>query len=315
MANSIAKAELIDELQSLAGKLQRHPHTADMKDYGAYSPQTYQDRFGSWQAAIEAAGLADLTAPVHDDDDLLAALYAVAPDESTPPTHRQVAAEGTYSPWLYIDRFDSWIEALDAAGFETQSRTDPAHCSATEAELLAALHQIATTINRTPTATEMDSYGDYQSTVYTARFGSWNETLAAAELPSPTASQQATYSREELLTQLRDLAADLGRTPTVDEMNAADGPTALTYQYRFGSWHAALDEAGLEPNQLREHQISETALREELRTLADDLNRTPTRRDMNDHGAYSPTTYARRFGSWNAAVRAVGLTPNAVRQE
>jgi hypothetical protein len=313
----LSETELVDELRALAGKLHRHPYTHDMREYGAYSPQTYTNQFGSWHDALTAAGLTDLTAPVLDDEEVLAALQAVADESSVdaPPTHQQVRDHGRYSPWLYIDRFDAWITALSAAGFEMQPRIDPDACPATDTELLTHLQDIAATINRTPTASEMDAYADYQSAIYEARFGSWEDTVSAADLAPLAASRHTVYTDTELLNHLRDLAADLERSPTVDVMNERDGPSALTYQYRFGSWQDALREAGIEPRKTNRTEISDEELLDALQSLAADLDATPTCHQMNEQGAYSPTTYERRFGSWTNAVRAAGLPPNTVRSE
>lgn len=314
---AITETELLDELRTLAGKLLRHPRTSDMEEYGAYSPQTYQDRFGSWPEALAAAGIADLIAPVLSDEEVLTALQAVPSEAQTdsPPTQEQVQTHGEYSPWLYIDRFESWIAALDAAGFEIYPRVTPDACSATTEELQTSLQRIARTINRTPTAAEMDRYGEYTSLIYQAEFGSWEAAVEAAELAPPAASRRAVYPEAELLDHLRDVAAELGRAPTVTEMNERDGPTALTYQHRYGSWNAALTEAGVEPSAPKSNGISDEALLAELQTLATELDTTPTRQAMNEHGEYSPTTYARRFGSWNAALRAANLPPNFVFHE
>lgn len=314
---SIPEAELRDELRSLAWKLFRHPQARDMTEFGAYSPQTYQNRYGSWQAALEAAGIADLTAPILDDDDILEALHDVVATIETapPPTLADIVDHGAYSPVLYLDRFDSWLAALRTAGFETRARTDPKSVTATDNTLQTALQQTATIIHQTPTAEEMDRYGDYQSAVYRDRFGSWDAAVEAASLAPPAESRQVRYSDAELRTHLRELADDLGQPPTTGEMNTVDGPTALTYQYRFGSWTAALEAVGLEPPTTGSTAISDDELVAELQALADDLGSTPTRQAMLDRGAYAPTTYARRFGSWNAAVRAAGLTPNAESRE
>jgi hypothetical protein len=79
---------------------------------------------------------------------------------------------------------------------------------------------------------------------YALRFGSWRKALEAAGLPLDP--RRMGYSREELLEHLRDLAETLGRTPTIGDVNAADGPCGKTYRNQFGKWSAALAEAGLE---------------------------------------------------------------------
>ncbi|WP_440005394.1 homing endonuclease associated repeat-containing protein [Halomicrococcus sp. SG-WS-1] len=44
--------------------------------------------------------------------------------------------------------------------------------------------------------------------------------------------------------------------------------------------------------------------------VAAELETTPTQREMREHDDYAPKTHANHFGSWNAAIRAVGLEPN-----
>lgn len=56
-------------------------------------------------------------------------------------------------------------------------------------------------------------------------------------------------------------------------------------------------------------QYSEQFLREDLRRVADEIGRTPTRPEYNEHGESSSTTQRKRFGSWAAAVDEAGLEP------
>ncbi len=51
--------------------------------------------------------------------------------------------------------------------------------------------------------------------------------------------------------------------------------------------------------------ISRAALLDALQALADALNTTPTRAQMDAHGRYSHRPYYTAFDSWNAALRAV----------
>lgn len=44
-----------------------------------------------------------------------------------------------------------------------------------------------------------------------------------------------------------------------------------------------------------------------LLDLAEDLGKTPTRTEMNEHGPYSGSAYRREFGRWNAALEAVNF--------
>jgi len=49
---------------------------------------------------------------------------------------------------------------------------------------------------------------------------------------------------------------------------------------------------------------------EDLRDLADELGKPPTKADMNDRGPHSVTPYYTRWDSWNAALQAAGLGTN-----
>ena len=120
----------------------------------------------------------------------------------------------------------------------------------------------------------------------------------------------ATIPTEDLIAELQRLADELCHTPSQNEMAAHGAHAHATYQDRFGSWNEAINAAGLEPNPGGRRGLSDEDLLDELRRLADELDRTPTCRNMKRQGRYDPSTYRYRFGSWNAAIEEIGLGPN-----
>jgi len=129
--------------------------------------------------------------------------------------------------------------------------------------------------------------------------------------PDALASFQAgirkRYSNEQILTELRDSADRLGRSPTMREF-AADAETTVhpqTVIEHFGSWNAAKREAGLVPRRF--------ATREELvgllRELGEDLGRTPTAKDLDERRGSMPSKslYWHTFGSLAEALREAGF--------
>jgi hypothetical protein len=72
-------------------------------------------------------------------------------------------------------------------------------------------------------------------------FGTWNAAKRAAGL-----MPRRFATREELVTQLRRLGDDLGRTPTAQDIRSRRGtmPSASLYWHTFGSLSNALREAG-----------------------------------------------------------------------
>lgn len=116
----------------------------------------------------------------------------------------------------------------------------------------------------------------------------------------------APISETDLVAALESLAADLGRPPTRAEMEAEGPYSATPYYHQFGSWPAALERAGLDPQSRQE--IPETELLAEIRDLAADLGYVPRPQDMASQGRFSPSTYRRRFGSWATALDQADLS-------
>ena len=132
------------------------------------------------------------------------------------------------------------------------------------------------------------------------------EKIDPKALASFQAGIRKRYSDEQILSELRESAERLGRSPTMREF-AADVETSVhpqTVIEHFGSWNRAKREAGLVPRRF--------ATREELldclRKLADDLGRLPTAKDLDARKGSMPSKslYWHTFGSLSAALREAG---------
>jgi hypothetical protein len=128
-----------------------------------------------------------------------------------------------------------------------------------------------------------------------------------AALASFQAGIRKRYSNEQILAELRESAARLGRSPTMREF-ASDPETTVhpqTVIEHFGSWNAAKREAGLVPRRF--------ATREELvgllRELGDELGRVPTAKDLDERRGSMPSKslYWHTFGSLAQALREAGF--------
>ena len=146
--------------------------------------------------------------------------------------------------------------------------------------------------------------------VFKKRFGSWNEAVEAAGFSPNTRGRNRTPS-EELLEELRRVAEDLGRPPSIPEMNERGGYSGYTYQDRFGSWKDAIETAGLDPEESpgggRKKQYSDEELLGDIRTVAEEVQDTPTLQQYMEMGSFSTATIHNRFGSWNEALDEAGL--------
>ena len=115
------------------------------------------------------------------------------------------------------------------------------------------------------------------------------------------------YSDEQILEQLAECAERLGRSPTMREFEE-DAETTVhpqTVIQHFGSWNKAKRKAGLVPRRFATREDLVRLLRE----FGEELGRTPTARDLDEHRASMPSKslYWHTFGSLTAALREAGF--------
>ncbi|WP_266082224.1 homing endonuclease associated repeat-containing protein [Haladaptatus caseinilyticus] len=306
--------ELLTDIHLVTSLLGKTPSMREMNEHGEYSASTFQYRFGSWNDAITAAGLSpnSQSDSIYSDTELLTALQQFAQKLGNTPSKRLMREQGPHSPATYANRFGSWKEAVTEAGLEPYRRG----VKITEDELLAELEELATSIGKSPTASEMNERGKFSASTYHRHFGSWTAALEASGLSPDNHSERKGLSKQELIDELRRMADVLRRSPTTTEMNELGEYSAGTYRRRFDSWSNALAEADLEASNERQGgnvRVSEHALRSNLTELADKLGRSPTMKDMWHHGDHSPRTYIERYDTWNAALEAAELSTRRYR--
>jgi hypothetical protein len=154
----------------------------------------------------------------------------------------------------------------------------------TDEMLLAELKASAKRLGRSPTMREfsLDPAAQPHPQTLVVRFGSWNAAKRKAGL---VARRFAT--RTELLQQLRDLGAELGRTPTGADLvrRRRSMPSKSLYWKTFGSLRAALRAAGFDVPRTKER--SERAVQKGA-LLAQRLNRLPSFDDWAGARATDP---------------------------
>ena len=121
----ISDAELCAELRRIATDDDTPPTTTELKEHGNHSFNTYEDRFGSWRAALRAAGFEPPPPQEVSTDALLADIQRLRKEFETRPTTGIVREHGKYGVQTYYDRFGSWGKTLDRAFADTE--TDDTH--------------------------------------------------------------------------------------------------------------------------------------------------------------------------------------------
>lgn len=115
----------------------------------------------------------------------------------------------------------------------------------TAEQLLEQLRSCADRLGRSPTMREFEADPETAAHPQTLidHFGTWNAAKRSAGL-----IPRRFIAREELLDALRQLAEELGRTPTARDLDERRGrmPSKSLYWHTFGSFAAALREAGFD---------------------------------------------------------------------
>ena len=154
----------------------------------------------------------------------------------------------------------------------------------TDEQILAELRASAERIGRSPTMREFAA--DPAATVHPQtvieHFGTWNGAKRAAGL-----RLRRFISRDELLQQLRELGAELGRIPTARDLEERRGTMASKslVWHTFGSLTAALNEAGFDVP-VGEERLERAV--EQGAGLARALGRLPKMADWKDARRTNP---------------------------
>ena len=173
----IPDEKLLAEISRLADELEKVPSFQDMNQHGTYSAPPYLRAFGSWNEAVEAAGYPPRASrEQRTREALLAEITRVADVCDKKPALADMAEHSAISTNTYHNRFDSWNDALEAAGFTPRTTNQ----RISDQQLKETLQKLATDVGRRPTTSDMKEHGPYSPGVYFNRFGSWDSALREA---------------------------------------------------------------------------------------------------------------------------------------
>lgn len=237
---NVSKTDLLRALTDLSDELGRTPNAVEMDTDGKYSVGTYDRRFGSWNNALEEAGLDLNNRSNIKKSKLLDGLRLLGDELGRTPRAVDMDMTGPYSASVYGRTFESWNSAIRQAGFEPNVRND-----IPKSELISEIQRLENELGHTPQRREMDSDGDIDSTTFMSTFGSWNNALEAAGFDP---IRRLDIPNSDLIDEIQRLAETRNRPPTRDEMIYHGDFGWSIYRRRFGSWTDALIEAGYEPH-------------------------------------------------------------------
>jgi len=110
---------------------------------------------------------------------------------------------------------------------------------------------------------------------------------------------------DPLIDDLQRVADIVDGTPTAADIREHAEYSYYRYCAVFGGLAQAQIAAGLPPTSTR--GLPDEVLLEELRAVADELDRTPTTDEFDEHSILQSRSLVSRFDSWNDAIETAGL--------
>jgi hypothetical protein len=114
--------DILADLKYVSDEIGKTPLKKEYQEHGKYSTSTFDQRFESWEAALDAIGQEPCTSSVRiERQDLLNDLNRVASQLERTPKQTEYDKYGEYSSDVFCDRFGSWNDAITAIGRKPNS--------------------------------------------------------------------------------------------------------------------------------------------------------------------------------------------------
>lgn len=298
------RKEIVETLVRLREELGRVPK---IRDEGVPSDKLMKKVFGSYENALLAAGMR----PHHryySRECLIRQLQEKATELGRSPTVKEITDDPDMASIQTLRKaFGSHAKALKAAGLPP-APVGQGH-TYTQEELIFQLKRKFAELGRAPDTHEINMDPEMASAgVFARMFGSHKLALEAAGISAQRIHTK--YTREELILQLQEKAAQLGRPPKQKEVDQdPEMASAHTLKNEFGGFTQALEAAGLNVVHKREYTDDELLGALERKYLAGGFLRTgkaPTNKEINaDPEMASTRAYDAHFGTTNAARKLV----------
>lgn len=151
-------------------------------------------------------------------------------------THEDYNKNGKFHSSTLQRKFGSWFTALKKAGLEKTRNLD-----LKDNDLITELIRVANLLKKDSlTQIEYDEYGQFDSSTFYRRFGSWFKALEKAGLKK---TRNLGITEEEYFKNLEEIWTKLGRQPHYNDMRKPLSKYASSaYAYRFGTWRKALEK-------------------------------------------------------------------------
>ncbi len=324
----ISPKEFTEELQRLANQIGAAPSRDFVGEQGQINLDTYDTRFPTWDVALESAGLdpngIDTRGEIVRELELLAGELGHRPNEDEIELYTGIDLLDV--KWM----FGSIEHLLDTGEIPPKrelipsgSLTRPPNATSDIPSHTDLLREVFTLRRRSETTLEtpesqqeaFDRRGIIDEKHYDAQFGSVSEAFEYAEnLDARSYSERRDERVRDIPMELlaeyaQELADILERRPLVDEVVTLTDASLEAYIEEFDSWDSVFETELIGGNKETSGEVIPTNsdILEDLERVGTYVERPPTYEDIRDVGYYPVESVLRRFGSWPAALNAVGV--------
>lgn len=177
-------------------------------------------------------------------DELINDLRRVATKVEGVPSYDDYRDHGDYSLRPIKDRFGGIVSAREAAGIGEGAIHG---IEVNRDDLLSDLRRVSDKLGRPPSWNEYDEHGKYSAKSIYNEFGGMEEARNVAGLgQGPTRPER--IGTDELIREFQRVGEVVGHSPTESDVEEIGEYALRTYIRRFGSWSAAAERAGYDPN-------------------------------------------------------------------
>ena len=240
--NDIPKEDLIYELIELSENYcdGETPTIRENKEHGKYSRTPYENRFGSWNEALEKCGFG-LNRKTVSDKEYIQEIRRVSEElcKGRAPTFTEFEEKSNYTAYNSYRKFDGWRDALLKAGF---SRKDID--GRRKEELKNKLIEIENDKNRLPRIEDVQNKTDASVGSYQRIWGSWNKALKSI---CGDVNARQCISKEDIRSDFESVIEKIGKVPTGKEYNQHSKYHSSTVINKYGSWTKGVKAMGYEP--------------------------------------------------------------------
>lgn len=303
--------KLLEILRQKAKELGRTPKRREVKQNEAL-----RKRFGNWSEALKAAGLKPVKEYGLTTDNYFRVIREWTTAHGRPPKEADFNEDKTLPDARTIERKSGmgWTNIMLHLGLTPSLRLSNPE-SMTDSELLSMLKD---EFVRLP-AGSLKEFDDKRKpgmpslTYYRRHFKKTvNQLLIETGIPAERLNIRFEYSQAELIDILKNVYGQTGQVPSSTEILQYIGIDAARFKKHFGSWHAALKAAGLEPAHKAPVDVPEAD--EELldmyvefsRAIGSENGATVLNLDESPD-IYSADVFIIRFGGMNDLRRLVGF--------